>query len=424
MAQSQDWTLRFATRRNAFLFLGSLWIISGIGSANRAVFGLGLFCIVLLFLQWILDGNIVEGVHLQRAHYPRTFEGQEVSVDLQVTNPTGRTGYLVEIIDNFPPGSNHQVRQLASYLPARHALQFRYREVCARRRGLYIIGPAKVRSSDPLGLFTFSSTNDELTRLLVYPQAETLQIFEVLGNGTHQNIGSEVVRHIGRSEEFERLRPYRPGDPPRLIHWRSTARLRQPYVKEFERNIVTEVTIYCDLHLVALSGLGDITSVEYRLKVAASIAQATVRKNHLIRIVAIKEPREETRMAGGSQHLISMLDWMALLKPGGEGSFEERLVHEATLLRRGSTVVLVMSSIHVDAAALEEAIAVLKHRRVKLIAVIVDERSFLKLRNEQEAFYQKAPPLTTLAHQLKQQGVITYTVQNQQSIPLRLGRPA
>lgn len=423
MASPQDLTLRFATRRNAFLFVGSLFVVAGMGSANHAAFGFGIFCIIMLFVEWLLDSGVAGAIQVRRVHYPRTFEGQQVTVDLEVTSLSRSAGYLVELVDSFPPSSNYHVRQLATHLPGQHQLHFRYREVCSRRRGLYLIGPVEVRSRDALGLFTFTQTTDELTRLLVYPQGEELTGFDVLGEGTHANIGAEVVRHIGRSEEFERLRPYRAGDPPRLIHWRSTARLRQPYVKEFERNVVTEVTIYCDLHLAALSGLGDLTSVEYRLKVAASVAQSAIRKHHLVRMVALKDPREETRMAGGSQHLIAMLDWMALLKPAGSGSFEERLLSEAVLLRRSSTIVLVMSSIHVNTDALEETISVLRQRRTRIIAVIVDERSFLKLRHEQEKYYQNAPPLQILASRLKQHGVVTYTVRNQESVQARLRTP-
>jgi len=398
--------------------------VVGLGIGSRAAFGYGSLFIILLFMEWLLDGGTVDRVLLKRHHYPRTFEGSEVDVRLAIQNPGRRAGYLVEITDSFPPSSNYHVRQLASYLPGAHAVEFGYRELCSRRRGLYVIGPARVESRDALGLFTFSTTNDELTRLLVYPQAEELNGFDVLGGGTHSNIGAEVVRHVGRSEQFERLRQYRPGDPPRLIHWRSTARLRQPHIKEFERNVVTEVTIFCDLHLAALSGLGDLTSVEYRLKAAASIAQAAIRKHHMVRVVALKEPREETRMAGGSHHLISILDWMALLKPAGTGSFEQRLVAEANLLRGSSTVVLVMSSIHVHPQDLREAISVLRHRKIMIIAVVVDERSFLKLRSEQEKYYQAALPLQELAAYLKEEGVITYTVRNQESVKERLGSAA
>jgi uncharacterized protein (DUF58 family) len=365
----------------------------------------------------------LSNVKVTRVHYPRSFEGSQVEIQLNVQNRGAKQAYLLEITDSFPPGSNYHIKQMATHLPSENQMAFRYHETCSRRRGLYMLGPISLRVSDPLGLFTFEDTEDELTRLLVYPTADEVVGFNVLGSGTHANIGSEVVRHIGRSEEFDRLRAYRRGDPPRLIHWRSSARLGSLHVKEFERNVVTQVTIYCDLHLVALSGLGDLTSVEYRIKVAASIAQEAIRKHHLVRVIALKQPREETRLGGGTQHLTTILDWLALLKPQGSGSLEEHVIAESGFQRRGSTVVLVLSSIHVDSARLLDAVTLLHMRKIKVVAVLVDDRSFIKLRMEQEEFYQKAPPLRNLVLVLTHAGVPTYTVRNQESVTQRLGVP-
>jgi uncharacterized protein (DUF58 family) len=421
MAQP-DLAYRFLTRRNAILFMGSFVLVIGYGTGSSAVIYLGLLLLVTIFGEYILGAGTLASISVRREHYPRSFEGSEVEVRLNVTNEGG-AAYQLELTDSFPPGSNYHIRQMATHMPGRSTIAFRYREVCSRRRGLYVLGPVRMRASDPLGLFTFEETEHEVTKLLVYPTAEELVGFDVLGTGTHANIGSEIVRHIGRSEEFERLRGYQRGDPPRLIHWRSSARLGGLHVKEFERNVVTQVTIYADLHLVALSGLGDLTSVEYRIKVAASVAQEAIAKHHLVRVVALKQPREQTRLAGGQQHLTAVLDWLALLKPEGSGSAEEAIIAESGTLRRGSTVVLILSSIHVDAERLLDAVKLLQLRTIKVVAVLVDDRSFIKLRTEQESFYQKAPPLKQLAGALTRVGATTYSVRNMESVTRRLGVP-
>jgi uncharacterized protein (DUF58 family) len=180
-----------------------------------------------------------------------------------------------------------------------------------------------LRVQDPLGLFAFRETCEQVSTLLVYPQALDISGQDLLGDGTVANIGEAVVRQLGRSEEFAGLRRYRGGDPPRYIHWPSTARLRVPHVKEFDRSITSQITIYCDLHLIALSGLGAATTVEYRIKAAASIAAEAVRHGHMVRVVAVKDPPDMTTMAGGRRHLTQVLDWMAMLKAEGAGSFEE-----------------------------------------------------------------------------------------------------
>lgn len=419
-----DYTIRFSTRRNAVLFLGAFFLVVGFGAGRLPLVAAGEFLLVLLAVEWFWGAGALDRLVVRREHYGRSFEGHQVAVDLSVENHGRGRLYLLEAVDSFPPSGGYFVRSLAVTLPAGSAARFRYRQTISRRRGLYLIGPVRLRSRDPLGLFTFRETADELTKLIIYPTAEPLQGFEVLRGGTHANIGREVVRQIGRSEEFERLRSYRPGDSPRFIHWPSSARLRVPQVKEFERNMVTQVTLYCDMHLLALSGLGDLTTVEYRLRVVASVAAEAIRRGHLVKVVAVKEPREETRMAGGAGHLTAILDWMAILRPEGSGSFEESVMADAASLRRGGTVILVLSSIHVREQELGDAIRLMRIRRIHVIAIVVDDRSFLKLRREQEDLYLNAPPQEELLALLWSLEVPSYLVRNMEDVAQQLGVPA
>ena len=313
---------------------------------------------------------------------------------------------------------------MAAELPPRSAIAFRYRQVVRRRRGLYVVGPARLRARSGLGLFSFAQDDETIGRFVVDPTAEPIRGFRLLHGGTHADVGREVVRSIGRSEEFSRLRAYRPGDPPRLVHWPSSARTGSLMVKEFDRSVVTEVRIFCDLHLLALTGLGDQTSVEYRLRAAASIAAEATRLGHLVQVVACKAPRAATRLAGGATHLAAILDWLAVLRPEGQGGYEEDVEAEAHALTRGSTAVLVMSTIHVRPQALERLIRLIRLRRVEPVAVLVDDRGFLKLRREQEALYRETPPVEGLVALLRRLDVRVHAISNFDEVPVRLAIPA
>jgi uncharacterized protein (DUF58 family) len=195
-------------------------------------------------------------------------------------------------------------------------------------------------------------------------------------------------------------------------------------VKEFDQSAVTEVTIYCDLFLLSLAGLGALTSVEYRIKAAASIASEAIRKNHFVKLVGVKAPVEATRMAGGQGHLISILDRLALLRAEGEGAFEDVLIDSARLLRHQSTAVLLMSSVHVDVEKLDQALRLFGMYKVRVIAVVVDDHTFLKLREEQVAAFRDAPPLEDLVRRLKLADCTVFTIANLQDAAARLGIPA
>src|SRR5258708_33611326 len=49
-----------------------------------------------------------------------------------------------------------------------------------------------------------------------------------------------------QQQEYHGLRDYRPGDSPRWIHWRTSARLGQPRVQEFEQQHEQNLAILLD----------------------------------------------------------------------------------------------------------------------------------------------------------------------------------
>lgn len=384
----------------------------------------GEFLLALLVVQWYSSRHILRPLSVRRRHYPRTFEGAVVTIDIALRNEGRAAAHLIHITDSFPPGNEYRLRSLAALIPGRSEATFKYQQQCVRHRGLYVLGPVQMRSADALGIFSHEQTCDEISTLTVYPSAVPLAGFDALGRGTQPNVGEQVVRSLGRSEQFASIREYRPGDPPRLIHWPTTARQGTPYVKEFECSIITEITILCDVRTIALSGLGDETSIEYRIKAAASIATECIRHQHRVRIIGVKEPLEQTPLSGGHQHLVAMLDWLALLKPGGTRSFEETMEQVAHTVRQGSTVVLVMSAIHIDLNRLVKAVRLLHLRRIRVIAVIIDDRTFLKLRWEQDEAYYHAPPLEVVQNTLTKENCTVFTVAFGDDLASRLGLPA
>src|SRR5207237_287835 len=66
------------------------------------------------------------------------------------------------------------------------------------------------------------------------PPRHPVRRFTLAGARRFQKGGVSLASRVGESEEFVSLRDYRPGDPLRLIHWKSWARRGRPVVKEFQ----------------------------------------------------------------------------------------------------------------------------------------------------------------------------------------------
>ncbi|ELZ79521.1 hypothetical protein C455_08052 [Haloferax larsenii JCM 13917] len=101
-------------------------------------------------------------------------------------------------------------------------------DVAYQSRGLATIGPASIVATDILGFFTRTFTVGGTTEILVYPRLRSL-------SATARRDLS-LLSHFGASDErgeFDRLRPYVPGDSLRDVHWKSTARSGNLVVKAF-----------------------------------------------------------------------------------------------------------------------------------------------------------------------------------------------
>ena len=84
----------------------------------------------------------------------------------------------------------------------------------------------------------------------------------------------------GHRGEYRSLRAYRPGDDPRDIHWRSSARLREPVLREYERDGAETRWICLDLRAEP----GD--AAEVAVEIAAALAARAAAENRPFALVA------------------------------------------------------------------------------------------------------------------------------------------
>ncbi len=137
----------------------------------------------------------------------------------------------------------------------------------APRRGRIPLGPLTVERRDPFGLFRWArrQTGDDV--LWVHPRMHPMRALPVgvvldYEGRTHENARLGTVT-------FSALREYVPGDDPRQIHWRSTARLGTLVVREHIDTTEPTTTVVLDTRSEAF----DADSFEHAVEVAASVVR-------------------------------------------------------------------------------------------------------------------------------------------------------
>ena len=106
---------------------------------------------------------------------------------------------------------------------------------------------------------------------------------------------------MGTRGEYRSLRGYRAGDDPRDIHWKSSARLLEPVIREYERDGADTRWICLDLNAEP----GD--AAEVAVEVVAALAARSVASNRAFALVSGNELLEPGEGPGQLERALDLL---------------------------------------------------------------------------------------------------------------------
>ena len=122
-------------------------------------------------------------------------------------------------------------------------------ELKAFKRGIFSIPQGIAESSFPFNLIKHSVVFARRESLIVHPAGRELRNLFPRDGGVLPRVSARSVPRPGDSMDFYGCRVYRPGDSPRKIHWRATARYRIPVIKEYQQEHVSHAAILLDAYL-------------------------------------------------------------------------------------------------------------------------------------------------------------------------------
>jgi uncharacterized protein (DUF58 family) len=213
------------------------------------------------------------------------------------------------------------------------------------RRGRYRFGPLRVSTSFPLGLVRGHMMLPQRGELIVSPRLGRLlpqwaNLLEAELMGDHRR---HPQRGISEGDYYG-LRPWQSGDSLRWVHWRTTARLGRPVVRQYERRRSRDVAIVLDCWLPDSFTEEDEGRVEMAISLAATaIADITGRGQSRLAF-AIAGP--ETQCFSGPSSTIfcqELLERLADVVPRSDFSLSAALLQAVEEAPRGALLVVVSS---------------------------------------------------------------------------------
>jgi uncharacterized protein (DUF58 family) len=174
-----------------------------------------------------------------------------------------------------------------------------------RRWGAYWLGDVHLRAHDRLRLFTWERHLDRHAPLKVFPVPDALRAL-VRPAETLVSTGSHVAAQRGDGIEFADLRPFLPGDRPRSINWRATARRGGLMVNQRHPERATDVVLFLDSFLDVRGPAGG--TLDRAVGAAASLAAAYLRQRDRVGLVSFGGFVQWLPPGGGQGALYRLLD--------------------------------------------------------------------------------------------------------------------
>ncbi|KAB8318077.1 DUF58 domain-containing protein [Tolypothrix campylonemoides VB511288] len=202
---------------------GWLYVISGVSFA-------------LLGVAAILPPRSLVRLNIKRLPIQPVTAGDDLTVELEILNQTNRPVTLLQLQDILPFILGKPVQKPIDTIPTNSNYRLLYHQP-TQRRGIYRWHTVELRTGAPLGLFWCRRLRHAAATAIVYPTVLPLTTCPLIDEIGKENINRGDLRgklQTATQGLTRSLRPYRIGDPIRLIHWRSSARYGEFRLRELE----------------------------------------------------------------------------------------------------------------------------------------------------------------------------------------------
>ncbi|MEL6270378.1 MAG: DUF58 domain-containing protein, partial [Chloroflexota bacterium] len=299
--------------------------------------------------------------------YQEFHEADEVDIALTIKAARRRAGVHLDVMETSPLAApdddNRTVSVFVPMLPAGNEVTINYTQII-NRRGLHSFPPVQMKTRAPFGLFQRSGELDVATSVLVYPEVRKLTALDFLDRQPAAQITSQ---RTGIGNEVVGVRPYRPGDSPRHIHWRSVARTGRLVSKEFAEETQPGVSIVIDRYLSPnVEHHPKHNPFELAVKAAVSIAEYALRMRYPVYVHA---DDSEFPVPYGAVTWDALMQYTARVPRADKPELSDLI--EAGGFRQ--YVVVVIS--HADDALLSPLVG-LKYGGANVLAVVPDASTF------------------------------------------------
>jgi len=252
----------------------------------------------------------------------------------------------------------------------RDSIRWHTEAVCSRR-GLFTLGPTSLSTGDPFGIFSVDLDFPASMPLLVLPPIVPLPSIQVAPGG--RSGGARPRANIlDRTVSAASVREYAPGDSRRWVHWRTTARRDELFVRLFDSTPAGDWWILLDMQADVQSGAGYNATDEHGVILAASLADRGIRLRRAVGLVAEGQELVWRTPGEGEGQRWEILRSLALINRG-ERPLAEMLARVGDSMGRNASLVIITPS--TEMSWVEELVPLVRQGAVPTV-LLLDPVSF------------------------------------------------
>jgi uncharacterized protein (DUF58 family) len=348
--------------------------------------------VLLVFGSWGWTFWVARGLRLSRsARILRANVGDFFEEHFEVVNGSRVLAPWIEVFNQsaIPYASGSRLltfvlgRQKRTYL-ARTWLT---------RRGAFVLGPTRISTGDPFGLFRSSKEIAAAQTLIILPMLFEIKSF-IFPPGLLP--GGQVIRRKSPdiTPHAAGVREYVHGDAMKRIHWPTSIRRNQLMVKEFEQDPQAEVWLYLDsqkdvhhekpqqseqvpVESIFFGRRPDFklppSSLEYSISITASLAHYFITQRRAVGYASAGQVFNVHHAERGERQEGKILETLAFVEADGELSISALVAAQASQLPQGSTAILITPTIRPD---LLQAVDDLQRRYLRPVVILLDIKTF------------------------------------------------
>jgi len=374
----------------ALLFLVG---VAGIAVTGANIYSRFLYLSILLWVgSWVWMRWVASGLRLQRnSRVQRANVGDIFEEYFEVVNGSRVLAAWVEILNQsaipFASGS-----RLLTLVAGRQKRTYLARTWLTRRGG-FSLGPTRISTGDPFGLFRSSREIPSTQTLVVLPMLFEIKSFLfppglLPGGQVIRRKSSDITPHAAG------VREYMHGDAMKRIHWPTSIRRDQLMVKEFEQDPQAEVWLYLDsqkdVHVEKGHQYDEVpvesmlfgrrpkfqlppSTLEYSISITASLARYFIAQRRSVGYVSAGQAFTVHHAERSERQEAKILETLAFVEANGELSIAALVAAQASQLSQGSSAILVTPTIRPD---LLLAVDDLQRRYLRPVVVLLDAETF------------------------------------------------